>query len=415
MTSPNGRDAAATPPAPDAGLGAAGLAPGALDGVRVVELGQLIAGPFCGQLLADFGADVIKVEQPGDGDPMRRWGHAKDGKSLSWSVIGRGKRSVTADLRTDDGRDLVLALAREADVVVENFRPGTLERFGLGWDELSAVNPGLVLVRVSGFGQTGPYASRAGYGSIGEAMGGLRHLVGEPDRPPSRTGLSIGDLLAGMHAAFGAVLALLARSRTGAGQVVDVSIYESVLAMTEALVSDYAVAGVTRGRSGAILPGVAPSNVYPTSDGEFVLVAANQDTVFRRLATAMGSPELATSEEYATHVARGANQERLDGLVSAWTGRHAADDVLAILEEHGVPAGRVYTAQDMLGDPHFAARQSIVAVPDPDIGPIPMQNVTPRLSGTPGAIRWPGPGLGAHDDEVRAALARAAATGPGTS
>lgn len=227
----------------------------ALDGVRVVELGQLIAGPFCGQLLADFGADVVKVEQPGDGDPMRRWGHSKDGRSLSWSVIARGKRSVTADLKSAEGRAFVLELAAQADVVVENFRPGTLERYGLGWEELSAVNPGLILVRVSGFGQTGPYASRAGYGSIGEAMGGLRHLVGDPDRPPSRTGLSIGDMLAGMHAAFGAVLALHARQRTGAGQVVDVSIYESVLAMTEALVADYAIAGVTRERSGAVLPG----------------------------------------------------------------------------------------------------------------------------------------------------------------
>lgn len=391
--------------------GPGGLPDGALAGVRVVELGQLIAGPFCGQLLADFGADVIKVEQPGDGDPMRRWGLSKDGRSLSWSVIARGKRSVVADLRTGGGRDLVLALARQTDVVVENFRPGTLERFGLGWDVLSTANPGLVLVRVSGFGQTGPYAARAGYGSIGEAMGGLRHLTGEPDRPPSRTGLSIGDLLAGMHAAFGAVLALHARSRTGAGQVVDVSIYESVLAMTEALVADYAVAGVTRGRSGPILPGVAPSNVYPTSDGDFVLVAANQDTVFRRLAAAMGRAELGTSAEFGSHEARGARQQELDVVIGAWTGGRTAAEVLAILEEHGVPAGRVYTARDMLVDPHFAARESITTVDDPDIGPVPMQNVTPRLSATPGRIRWTGPPLGAHDTEIRAEI-RAELTRP---
>jgi formyl-CoA transferase len=376
----------------------------ALAGFRVVELGQLIAGPFCGQLLADFGADVVKVEQPGEGDPMRRWGHSKDGKSLSWSVIARGKRSVTADLRTAEGRDFVLALVRQADVLVENFRPGTLERYGLGWDVLSAANPGLVLVRVSGFGQTGPYASRAGYGSIGEAMGGLRHLVGDPDRPPSRTGLSIGDMLAGMHAAYGAVLALLARQRTGRGQVVDVSIYESVLAMTEALVPDYALAGVTRQRSGPVLPGVAPSNVYPTSDGDFVLVAANQDTVFRRLAAAMGEPALATSERYATHEARGRHQQELDDTIARWTAKHTAEDLLATLEKHAVPAGRVYTARDMLADPHFKARESIVPVPDPDLGPIPMQAVAPRLSGTPGTIRWPGPALGAHDAEVRAEL-----------
>lgn len=384
---------------------------GALAGLRVIELGHLIAGPFCGQLLADFGADVIKVEQPGEGDPLRRWGHSKDGKSLSWSVIARGKRSVTADLRTGEGRDLVLALARQADVLIENFRPGTLERYGLGWDELSAANIGLVLVRVSGYGQTGPYASRAGFGSIGEAMGGLRHLVGDADRPPSRTGLSIGDMLAGMHAAYGAVLALLARTRTGAGQVVDVSIYESVLAMTEALVPDYALAGVTHGRSGPILPGIAPSNVYPTSDGDFVLVAANQDTVFRRLAEAMGQPELATSEEYATHVARGVHQAQLDELVAAWTSAHPSDELLAILERHAVPAGRVYTARDMLTDPQFLARGSIVRVPDPDLGPIPMPAVAPRLSGTPGSIRWPGPALGAHDHEVRAALAEPSAAG----
>ncbi|WP_327009845.1 CoA transferase [Dactylosporangium sp. NBC_01737] len=376
----------------------------ALDGVRVVELGQLIAGPFCGQLLADFGADVVKVEQPGDGDPMRRWGHSKDGRSLSWSVIARGKRSVTADLKSAEGRAFVLELAAQADVVVENFRPGTLERYGLGWEELSAVNPGLILVRVSGFGQTGPYASRAGYGSIGEAMGGLRHLVGDPDRPPSRTGLSIGDMLAGMHAAFGAVLALHARQRTGAGQVVDVSIYESVLAMTEALVADYAIAGVTRERSGAVLPGVAPSNVYPTADGDFVLVAANQDTVFRRLTAAMGRPDLATSAEYATHVARGAHQHDLDDLIAKWTAGQTADDLLDVLEEHAVPAGRVYTARDMLADPQFQARESIVQVVDATLGPVPMQNVTPRLSATPGAIRWTGPELGAHDEEVRAAL-----------
>ena len=376
----------------------------ALDGVRVIELGQLIAGPFCGQLLADFGADVVKVEQPGEGDPMRRWGYSRDGKSLSWSVIARGKRSVTADLKSADGSAFVRALVAQADVLVENFRPGTLERYGLGWEELSAINPELILVRVSGFGQTGPYATRAGYGSIGEAMGGLRHLVGDPDRPPSRTGLSIGDMLAGMHAAYGTLLALYARQHTGVGQVVDVSIYESVLAMTEALVPDYAIAGVTRERSGPVLPGVAPSNVYPTADGDFVLVAANQDTVFRRLAAAMGQPDLATSPEYATHAARGVRQRELDDLIARWTAEHPADEVLAILEEHAVPAGRVYTARDMLTDPQFEARESIVRVPDPDLGPIPMQNVAPRLSATPGRIRWTGPKLGTHDAEVRAEL-----------
>lgn len=372
-----------------------------LHDVRVLEVGQLIAGPFCGQILADFGADVIKIEQPGVGDPMRQWGSIHAGRSMSWSVIARGKRCVTADLHDDEGRGLFLDLVREADVVVENFRPGTMERFGLGYDELSRVNPGIVMVRVSGYGQDGPYAARAGYGSIGEAMGGLRYLVGEPDRPPSRFGVSLGDELAGLQAALGTLLALRARDTTGRGQVVDVSIFESVLAMTEALVPDYAVAGVTHERTGALLPGVAPSNVYPTADGGLLVIAANQDSVFRRLAAAMGRPELATSEAYATHQARGRNQKPLDSAVTDWTSRHTAEEVTRILDEAGVPVGRIFRAAEMLADAHFAARGSIVAVPDEDFGSIPMQAVTPRLSETPGAIRWVGPQLGEHDAEVR--------------
>ncbi|MGI8329340.1 CaiB/BaiF CoA transferase family protein [Actinomadura scrupuli] len=371
-----------------------------LEGVRVIELGQLIAGPYCGQILADFGADVIKVEEPGVGDPMRQWGHLVQGKSLSWGVIARNKRCVTADLREEAGRCRVLELVRQADIVVENFRPGTLERYGLGYDQLAEVNAEIVLIRVSGYGQDGPYAHRPGYGSIGEAMGGLRYLMGEPDRPPSRTGVSIGDLLAGMHAALGGLLALRARDRTGVGQVVDVSIYESVLAMTEALVADYALAGVTRQRSGPVLPGVAPSNVYPTRDGDYVLIAANQDTVFRRLAAAMGDAELASAEEYATHQARGLRQAELDERIASWTARLTADELLRVLDEHAVPAGRVYTAREMLSDPHFRARNSIIEVEDADLGMVPMQGVTPKLSATPGAVRWPGAALGQHEAEV---------------
>lgn len=372
-----------------------------LHDVRVLEVGQLIAGPFCGQILADFGADVIKVEQPDVGDPMRQWGSIHAGRSMSWSVIARGKRCVTADLHDVEGRGLFLDLVREADVVLENFRPGTMERFGLGYEELASVNPGIVMVRVSGYGQDGPYAARAGYGSIGEAMGGLRYLVGEPDRPPSRFGVSLGDELAGLHAALGTLLALRARETSGRGQVVDVSIFESVLAMTEALVPDYAVAGFTHERTGALLPGVAPSNVYSTADGGLLVIAANQDSVFRRLAHAMGQPELATSEAYATHQARGHHQERLDSVVSDWTSRHTAEEVSRILDEAGVPVGRIFRAEDMLTDAHFAARGSIVAVPDEDFGSIPMQAVTPRLSETPGVIRWVGPRLGHHNSEVR--------------
>ncbi|MFE0752125.1 CaiB/BaiF CoA transferase family protein [Gordonia sp. NPDC058843] len=377
------------------------LAPGALDGVRVIELGQLIAGPFCGQMMADFGADVIKVEQPDRGDPMRDWGVVHEGRSLSWNVIARGKRCVTADLHTDAGREFVLDLVRQSDVVVENFRPGTLERFGLGYDVLAEANPRIVLTRVSGFGQDGPYSPRAGYGSIGEAMGGLRYLVGDADRPPSRFGVSLGDMLAGLHAALGTLLALVARERSGRGQVVDVSIFESVLALTESLVSDYAVAGVVRERTGALLPGVAPSNVYPTADGHMVLIAANQDSVFRRLTRAMGQEELADDARYATHQARGARQTELDELIGAWSSTLPAAEMLELLDTHGVPVGRIYQARDMLADAHFQARGSIVEIPDDQLGHVPMQAVTPRLSDNPGTIRWGGQRRGHHDGEVR--------------
>lgn len=371
-----------------------------LHGLKVVELGQLIAGPFAGQVLADFGADVVKVEIPEVGDPMRSWGVCVDGKSLSWSVIARGKRFVTADLKSAEGLSTVRALLAEADMLIENFRPGTLERLGLGWDDLHAANPGLVMVRVSGYGQSGPYASRAGYGSIGEAMGGLRYLTGDPDRPPSRIGVSIGDELAGLHAVIGGLLALIARESTGTGQVVDVSIYESVLAITEALVSDYAIGGVVRERSGPILPGVAPSNIYPTQDGHQLIIAANQDSVFARLADVMGRPDLAHSEEYATHVARGMRQAELDAIIANWTSGLPSDEIVKRLEEGSVPVGKLHRAPDMLDDPHFAARASILEVTDPDLGDVPMQNVTPKLSHTPGVIRWTGGRLGQHQQEV---------------
>lgn len=379
---------------------------GPLDGVRVLELGQLIAGPFCGQLFADFGADVIKIEQPGAGDPMRQWGHLYKGKSLSWGVIARNKRCVTANLRQAEDLDFVRDLVRMADIVVENFRPQTLERLGLGWDELKALNPRIILVRISGFGQDGPYAERAGYGSIGEAMGGLRYLTGEPDRPPSRMGVSIGDMLAGQQGVMGALLALRAREITGEGQIVDVSIYEAVLSMTEALVSEYATLGTVRERTGSVLPGIAPSNLYPTSDGLFILIAANQDTVFRRLAAAMGRPELAVSPDYATHVARGKRMGELDALIADWSQTFSASRLVELLNENGVPCGRVYTAREMLDDPQFLARASIVHVEDPDLGVVPMQNVSPKLSATPGRVRWSGAALGAHDGEVRAMTSR---------
>jgi formyl-CoA transferase len=372
----------------------------AIDGIRVLELGQVIAGPFCGQLLGDLGADVIKVEPPGVGDVLRQWGHRPGGgDSLWWRVTGRNKRSVTVDMRKPEGQDLVRRLAGKTDILVENFRPGTMERWGLGWAELSALNPRLIMVRISGFGQDGPYAARAGYAAIGEAMGGLRALTGYPDRPPTRVGVSIGDSLTGMFGALGALAALEARHHTGRGQVVDASIYESVLAVTEALVTDWHAEGLSRERTGPTLPGIAPSNVYPTSDGQ-VLIAANQDSVFARLVKVMGHPELTADARFASHQARAGHVAEIDAIVTAWTLTRSSAEVLACLHEGGVPAGLVYEPKDMLGDPHFAARNSLVRVADAKYGEIVMQGVFPRLSGTPGRVRRAGPPLGADTDDV---------------
>ena len=374
---------------------------GPLAGVRVLEMGQLLAGPYCGQLLGDYGADVVKLEDPEKGDPMRQWGreHA-DGSPMWWPIIARNKRSVTCDLRTADGQRIARRLAATSDIVIENFRPGTLERWGLTYDEMAAGNPGLILVRVSGFGQSGPYAGRAGYASIGEAMGGLRYVVGDPDRPPSRCGISIGDSLAATFACMGALTALHRRTVSGKGQVVDSAIYESVLAVMESLIPEWVLAGHQRERTGATLPNVAPSNVYPTADADEVLIAANMDSVFGRLATAMGRPELADDDRFATHAARGANSETLDALISEWTSTLTAQKVLEHLEEHGVPAGRIYKPRDMVDDPQFLARDAIIDVPHEQFGRFPMQNVFPKLSATPGTVRWPGPKLGEHTDQV---------------
>ncbi|MER5623565.1 MULTISPECIES: CaiB/BaiF CoA transferase family protein [unclassified Streptosporangium] len=372
-----------------------------LGDIRVVELGQLLAGPFCGQLLGDFGAEIIKVEDPGRGDPMRQWGREKPyGRSLWWPVVARNKKSVTCDLRTPEGQDLLIRLVERADVLLENFRPGTLERWGMSPARLHEINPRLVITRVTGFGQSGPYAPRAGYGSIGEAMGGIRHVTGDPDRPPARAGISLGDSLAATHACVGTLVALHERERSGRGQVVDSAIYEAVLAMMESMVPEWQQAGYQRERTGTVLPNVSPSNVYPTEDGDTILIAANQDSVFTRLATLMGRPELAADERYATHGARGANMAELDEIIAAWTAGIPADELLRSLHEGGVPAGRVYTAKDMFADPHFAAREAIVRVPHPDFGELAMQNVVPKLSDTPGSVRSAGPALGQHNEEV---------------
>ena len=373
---------------------------GALADLRVLELGTLIAGPFCGQLLGDMGAEVIKIEAPGQGDPMRHWGPQPRGQpSVWWPVIGRNKKGVTLDLRQADGQALFRELVVRSDVVIENFRPGTLEKWNCGWEELSRVNPRLILVRVSGFGQTGPYSQRAGYGGIGEAMGGLRYIVGEPDRPPARVGISIGDSLAAVHACLGTLAALHHRERSGMGQVVDAAIYESVLSMMESLVTEFDQLGHVRERSGPILPRIAPSNVYPTRDG-IVMIGANQDTVFTRLCEAMQAPDLAGDARYRDHQARGAHQQELDQIIARWTATLDTRALLALLERHGVPSGLIYRAADMLDDAHFSARQAIVTTRHPHFGNLRMQNVAPRLSATPSSIRSPAPELGEHNAEV---------------
>lgn len=378
---------------------------GPLNDLRVLEMGQLIAGPFCGQLLADFGAEVIKLEQPGKGDPMREWGAEKPhGKPLWFPVLARNKKSVTMNAREKEGQDIIRRLVADSDIILENFRPGTMERWNLGYEELAKINPRIVMVRVSGYGQTGPYSQRAGYGAIGEAMGGLRYVVGDPSTPPSRMGISIGDTLAATFAALGAVMAIHNVNRTGRGQVVDSAIYEAVLAVMECLVTEYDIGDYVRERTGSILPMIAPSNVYPTKDGQMVIIGANQDTVFGRLAEAMGQPELATDERYVGHTARGNNQKELDDIIADWTRTLDAEALIETLNEHGVPNGNTYRAPEMLADAHFKARDAIVKIADPIFGPMRMQNVAPKLSETPGAIQKTGPALGEHNEEILGGL-----------
>ena len=371
---------------------------GPLTDIRVIELGQIIAGPYCGQLLADLGADVIKVEDPVNGDPLRHWG--RGGSPVAWSVAARNKRLVTADLRTRDGQALVRKLVAEADMLLENFRPGTMERWGLDYDSLSAEHPGLIMIRVSGYGQTGPYAGRAGYAAVGEAFGGMRYMCGEPDRPPSRSGLSLGDTMAATFACNAALAALHHRDRSGEGQVIDASIYESVLNVLESSIPEYAVDGYVRERSGATLPSIAPSNLYPCRDGSY-LIAANQDTVFARLAEAMDQPELSQDDRFADHESRGRNMQELDDIIADWTRDKTVQDVDEIMQKAGVPAGRIYRVPDMLEDEHYVARDAIVKTPTEEFPDLCMHNVFPRMSKTQGEIRWTGvTELGAHNDEV---------------
>lgn len=372
-----------------------------LHGIKVLELGSLIAGPYACALLAQFGAEVIKVEPPGDGDPLRKWRKLHDGTSLWWYTQSRNKKSIALDLKTDEARDIVRRLAGEVDIVIENFRPGTLEKWGLGWEQLSALYPQLIMVRISGYGQSGPYKARPGFAAIAECMGGLRHVTGFPDRPPVRVGVSLGDTLASLYGTIGALMAMHhLKVNGGKGQFIDVALYEAVFSVMESLVPEYAEFGHVRERSGASLPGISPSNTYLCRDGNYVVIAGNGDGIFKRLMQAIGRADLAEDPALARNDGRVRNNDMLDGVISEWTGCRSLDEVLAELEQVQVPCGRVYTAADICADPHYRARQMIERATLPDGQSIDLPGIVPKLSDTPGQTRWVGPTLGEHTEEV---------------
>lgn len=372
----------------------------ALAGLKVIELGQLIAGPFASKLLGEFGADVIKIEPPGTGDPLRKWRVLKDGTSLWWHVQTRNKRSLALDLRSAEGQSIVRRLVEEADIVIENFRPGTLEKWGLGWEALSELNPRLIMVRISGYGQTGPYRDRPGFGVIGEAMGGLRYLSGHPDQPSVRVGVSIGDSLSALYGVIGALLALQERHRSGRGQYIDVALYESVFAMMESLIPEYDAANVIREPSGSALPGITPSNAYPCAGGEYVLIAGNGDSIFKRLMNAIGRQDLADDPRFAHNDGRSQHAALIDGAIADWTRQHQRDYVLDVLESAHVPVGYPYTAKDIVADPHYLAREMIETIGLADGASLKVPGVLPKLSRTPGRIAGGGPELGQHTRDV---------------
>ena len=374
--------------------------PRPLAGLRVLELGQLIAGPFCTRIMGEFGAEVIKIEPPGAGDPLRKWRHLHDGTSLWWHVQSRGKRSLALDLRQPDGQAIARRLAATADVGVENFRPGTMEAWGMGYDALAAANPGLVMVRISGYGQTGPYRERPGFGVIGEAVGGLRYVTGTPDRPPSRVGVSIGDTLSALYGVIGALVALESRRATGRGQVVDVALYEAVFSVMESMLPEFDACGAIRERTGSFLPGIAPTSAYRCRDGSYVLIAANADSIFRRLCTAMGRADLAADPALAHNDGRAARQAWLDAEIERWTAERAPSDVLATMEAAEVPASRIFSIADIVADPHYAAREMIRTIALPGGRQLKVPGVVPRLSATPGDFAGGGPALGEHSDQV---------------
>lgn len=387
---------------------------GALAGIKVLELGTLIAGPFCSRMLAEFGADVIKIESPDGGDPIRQWRVLKDGTSLWWSVQSRNKKSVTLNMKDPRGREIARKLALDADVIIENYRPGVLEKWGLGFEDLKKDNPAVVMVRLSGYGQTGPMKDSPGFGAIGESMGGMRYVSGHPDRPPVRIGISIGDSVAALHGVIGAMMALRHRDATGGrwngktggdcvagqGQVVDVALYEAVFNMMESLVLEYDFAGVVRARTGGALPGIVPSNTYTTSDGENIVIAGNGDAIFKRLMLAIGRDDMANDPQLARNDGRVPRTEEIDGTIQAWCDTQTIDSALETLRAADVPVGKIYSVRDMMSDPQFLARQMFEQHAFKDGTPIKLPAITPKLSATPGQTRWLGPALGEHNDEV---------------
>ncbi len=372
-----------------------------LAGIRVLELGQLIAGPFAAKILGEFGAEVIKVEPPQGGDPLRKWRLLHEGNSVWWEVQSRNKRSLALDLREPECQQVVRQLAGQCDIVIENFRPGALEEWGLGWEALHALNPGLIMLRVSGYGQTGPYKDRPGFGVVGEAMGGLRHLSGEPGRPPVRVGVSIGDSLAALHGVIGIMMALRQREQHGGqGQYIDVALYESVFNMMESLLPEYSVFGAVREPAGSSLPGITPSNAYLCKDGKYALVAGNGDSIFKRLMTAIGRPDMAANPDYAHNDGRARHAGVIDAAIGHWTSALTLDEVLAILDQARVPAGRVYDIADIAADPHYQARDMLLDAALPDGTPLKVPGIVPKLSASPGAIRRPAPQLGQDTQDI---------------
>lgn len=378
---------------------------GPLQGIRVVEIGTLIAAPFAARLMAEFGADVVKIEAPETGDPLRKWRKLHEGTSLWWYLQSRNKKSVCVNLKSADGVEIVKRLAAEADVVIENLRPGALEKLGIGWDVLHAINPKLTMVRISGYGQSGPYRDRPGFGAIGEAMGGIRYTTGEVDGAPARVGVSLGDSLASLHGVIGALMSLLrVKTGQGDGQVVDVSLVESVFNLMESLVPEYDLLGHVRERSGGALPGIAPSNTYPTEDNGYVVIAGNSDPIFRRLMQAIGRADLADDPALAHNDGRARHCAMLDEAIAAWTSHHSTNDVLAALERAEVPAGRIYSVADIVADPHYQARDMLLQAQLPGGASVKMPGIVPKLSDTPGEVRWQGPTLGEHTGSVLSEL-----------